>query len=314
MKLKNILFLVPALTTISCKKPNNNVLTIIAPTGAPAITLFTQANNKNFETTSKPDLLKSYMASGSYDVIVAPTNIGISSINNGANYLIAATVSFGNFYIMSTGKDNDGTMNKGDNIVIFQQNSVPDKLFSYIYNDTFKDTTYYVSDLTSAATALENKKVIAESGDYVDAHYVLLAEPKVTATLAKNIEGISLYKDLQEEFQVKSNGLSIFQASIFIKASANKTKVDKLLNEISTSINEGLINPSLIKEGMEKYSHDADAISSFFGMSSTMAYNLTYKNNALGLGYKNAKENKVGIDNFLSCFNIKESNEKIYYQ
>ncbi len=52
---------------------------------------------------------------------------------------------------------------------------------------------------------------------------------------------------------------------------------------------------------------------SLFGVAPKMAAKVTKNGNRMGLGYKRAKENKEGIDKFLSLFGIDATSEEIYY-
>ena len=118
---------------------------IVAPTGAPAVSLyhFVDDLNGNLTTSSNPDAaIIPMFQNNNYDVIVAPTDRGLNQIINlGAHYRIAATITFGNFYIVSMGTDTDNTLNKGDKVIIFQENGIPGKTFKYLYGDLGLTTT-----------------------------------------------------------------------------------------------------------------------------------------------------------------------------
>ena len=57
-------------------------LTVIAPTGAPAIAMSAFAELDGFETTTDPSTVVPLVAKGQYDVAVLPTNVGVTAINN----------------------------------------------------------------------------------------------------------------------------------------------------------------------------------------------------------------------------------------
>ena len=50
-----------------------------------------------------------------------------------------------------------------------------------------------------------------------------------------------------------------------------------------------------------------------FGVAPAMAETVLKKNNGMGLGFKYARENKEAIETFLSIFNLRDIDEKIYY-
>ena len=98
-------------------------LSVISPAGAPAVAMsyLLNSDKASFETTSNPSLLKGYFAAKTYDVVVAPTDVGIKAIQEGCEYKLAATVTNGNFYLAATGEDDNGTLDAGDSIVLFQK-------------------------------------------------------------------------------------------------------------------------------------------------------------------------------------------------
>lgn len=117
-------------------------LSLITPTGAPALAFYNHIKESKFEANSVANNVLAYFSSDEKDVIVAPTNAGINAIANGANYAIAATVTFGNFYILATGHDNDGVLNEGDRVLGFQENNVAGKVFKYLYGNLDLNMTW----------------------------------------------------------------------------------------------------------------------------------------------------------------------------
>ena len=136
-------------------------LKILAPTGAPAIAFYNYATNANFETTGSPsDVIIPAFRKGMYDVIVAPTHGGLMQIiNNQANYKIAATITFGNMYIVSMGTDTDNELNEGDRVLYFQKNDLPGKIFEYVYGD-LKLNKYAVENANNTKLVIENKGIL----------------------------------------------------------------------------------------------------------------------------------------------------------
>lgn len=125
---------------------------IVCPTGAPAVAFYNYALNENFETAAPiPQFL-----TNKYDVIVAPTHGGMDKlINANANYQIAATITFGNMYILSTGRDADNIMNKGDKVLYFSQTDLPGKVFNYLYGSLELDA-YAVPSAADTKSIIEN--------------------------------------------------------------------------------------------------------------------------------------------------------------
>ena len=287
-------------------------LKIISPTGAPAVALYGEANNPNFETNSVPSNIVPMMSKGDYDVVVLPTNAGIGAINKGVSYQIAATITFGNLFVASTGNDDDGKMDKDDKIILFQQGNVPDKIFHYVYGDEFDNAATYVADASEAAKCLLTGKDLTNNNEPVD--YVLMAEPALT-TVLNNDKGATygkatIYANLQEEYNKKSNGLEIFQASIFVNKNSDKEKIKAFLSATENSIKEALEDSTKITEALSSLDDPATK----YGVNPTVAANVLKKNNGMGIGYKGAYENKASIDNFLSLFGIGATSEEVYFK
>ena len=308
------IIILPLLTLLmtACQNKDYSSLKIVVPTGAPAIALYGEAQNPNFETNSVPSNIVAMMSKGDYDVVVLPTNAGVAAINKGVNYLIAATVTFGNLFVASTGNDDNGKMDKGDKIILFQQGNVPDKIFHYVYGDEFDENVTYAGDASEAAKCLLTGKNMVGDKESVD--YVLMAEPALTTVLG-NESGATygkaaVYANLQEEYNKKSNGLEIFQASIFVNKNSNKEQIKAFLSATESSIKNALNDPTKIEETLGSLEDPATK----YGVNPTVAAKVLKKNNGMGLGYKDAYKNKASIDSFLSLFGIGETSEEIYFK
>lgn len=284
-------------------------LSVITPTGAPALAFYDYASNNDFETNSNPNNIVAIMASGQKDVAVLPTNAGMQTIiNKAAPYQIAATISFGNFYIASLNNDADNIMDANDTIVLFQKNNVPDKIFHYLYGNELDSAIHYVNALSDAASALLTGSFISEDGNNLVPNYVMVAEPVLSTVLNKK-ENVTIFKNIQEEYKQKSNGQEMFQASVFIKNEIAKDVASSFLNKLESDIKNAIENPDLMKNGMNKI----DNAQQVFGINADMAETVLKNGNRMGLGFKLARDNKNAIENFLTIFGINNVDEKIYF-
>ena len=319
MKKYFIPLIIASMALVGCNAKNSSSevkefdrtsLSIITPTGAPALAFYNYAGLSNFETNSVPTNIVGIMAAGQKDVAVLPTNAGIQAIKGkNAPYQIAATITFGNFYIASMGNDADNEMNAGDKILLFQKGNVPDKIFHYVYGDAFDFSIYYVNAVSDAAAALISGSFTdAESGESVVPNYVMVAEPVLTNVLSKK-ENVKVYADVQAKYKEKSGNKELFQASVFVKNTLEKELVTSFLSSLKDDIEGAIADPSKLSAGMAKES----AAQEVFGVAPQMAENVLKKNNGMGLGFKYAKENKDAIETFLALFDIKDLDEKIYF-
>ena len=283
-------------------------LSLITPTGAPAVAMSylaaSTSDKVTLETTANPSLLKGYFAGKNYDVIVAPTDVGVKAIQEGCDYKLAATITSGNFYLVSTGLDENNTLDSDDSIVLFQQNGLPDKIFHYVYGDAFNSNITYVTNVAVAGTVYAAKEVTNADGVKVPVDYVLLAEPKLTAL--KITTGIT---DLSAAFAAKSQTSKVFQASIFV-INNKEPEVGNFLKDAKANIEEMLADTNKITENMSK----KDDPATFFGIAPQAAKNITNKNNGLALTYLDAYENKDAIIQYMDILGVKNVNEEVFYK
>ena len=307
MKKYSVLLLSLLLT--SCNVDSSS-LKIISPTGAPTLAFYNHSNNVNYETNSTPSNIVSMMSSSSdYDIVVIDTVSGIKAIEKGAPYKLAANITFGNFFIASTGNDENKVMDKDDTVIVFGQNKTPDLLFNYIYGNDYN--VEYVTNVQDAAKCLAAGKNMI-TGSTVD--YVFIAQPALYTILnnkeAKTYGKASVYANIQEEYKNKS-GNSVVQASVFVNSNSDHNMVKSFLKGLENDINDVLDNPELIQSNINT---EDKATSDKYGVNFAACINLLKDNNALGLGYSKAINNKENIDKFISLFNVGETNEEIYFK
>ena len=280
-------------------------LKIASPAGAPAVSLFAHLDEKEVEINAAENV-QAYMSdTADKDIVILPTNFGVNAIvNKGVGFKIAATVTFGNFYLLSTGLDEDKTLNEGDKVLAFQQNGVAGKLFNYVYGDKALEVTY----LADAATV---KNTILTANESFDYDYALLAQPVVNAIL-KNKTGYATYSNVQEDYKTKSGGKEITQASIFVKNTADVEKVKADLSTIKNDVDqllEDTLNIVNLTTSLEE-----EVVSAKLNGTSYAIKGLLDNGNQLGIGYKDAYANKANIDAFLQSLGMGATSEEIYFR
>ena len=282
-----------------CRSDKYKGLSFIVPTGAPAIAMSAFADLEGFETTTDPSTIVPLLANGKYDVAVLPTNVGVTAINvKKVPYKMLCTITFGNLYVASTGKDEDGVMGADDYIVSFQENAVPDKIFKYVYGTEFNSALNYVSSAADAAKCLKTGRNLADDSKDVD--YVFLAEPALTKVL-ETTPTASVYSNLQELYKTKSDGLMLTQASVFVKNTLEDSVVkDAIYKTIESSVNQMIKRPNKIESNMSK----VDDPATIFGVEPEYAVKTAKDGNKMGLGCKLASDIKDDINKFLTIFNV----------
>lgn len=298
MKKLMILATIP-MVLCGCRSDKYKGLSFIVPTGAPAIAMSAFADLEGFETTTDPSTIVPLLANGKYDVAVLPTNVGVTAINvKKVPYKMLCTITFGNLYVASTGKDEDGVMGADDYIVSFQENAVPDKIFKYVYGTEFNSALNYVSSAADAAKCLKTGRNLADDSKDVD--YVFLAEPALTKVL-ETTPTASVYSNLQELYKTKSDGLMLTQASVFVKNTLEDSVVkDAIYKTIESSVNQMIKRPNKIESNMSK----VDDPATIFGVEPEYAVKTAKDGNKMGLGCKLASDIKDDINKFLTIFNV----------
>ncbi len=307
MKIKSLLLSL-ILLCCSCNKTNEN-LTILTPTGAPALAFYNYLESDSFQSNSTPLNIVSSMTENGSDIVVIDTIKGVQTINSGAPYKLAATITFGNFYIASTGNDEDNIMDKDDTIILFGQNQTPDLLFHKIYGEGYN--IEYVTNVQDAAKCLvTGTNMISKS--VVD--YVFIAQPALYTVLnnanAATFGKASIYANVQEEYK-KITDKDLVQASIFVNNNSDSKVIKSFLKDLENDINSLLDEPSLLSE---KIDYNNQELTTKYGVQFAACEKLLKENNSIGLGYKVAIENKNNIDAFISLFNMETTDEEIYFK
>ena len=287
-------------------------LTIVTPTGAPVLAFYDQIANENYSRVAAEAISALWTGDASPDILVVDLTSGVKAIANGADYKLGAILTFGNFYLASTGNDEDETMDTDDRIVLFgNENMLPSRIWHYLFNDEYDDSLVYEGNAQIAAAALASGK--ASDGSDVD--YVFLAQPALFASMKKN-EKAKIYMDIQAEYKNRS-GLDMIQAALFINNRVDQETADEFLKKLEVSIAALIDNPELANEGLSVYK-DEEALTQY-GFNPAVVVNVMKQtnalgNNAMGLGFKRAIDIKDDIDAFLNVFGMDKTSEEIYFR
>ena len=143
--------------------------------------------------------------------------------------------------------------------------------------------------------------------------YVFIAQPALYTIMnnqkAPTFGKVKIYSNIQEEYFEKT-GKSIVQASLFVNNNSNRAQVKSFLKSLENDISTILETPEVIKEALDVTS---EANQTLYGINFNACIDLINDNNAIGLGYKKAIENKNNIDEFIKLFNVGETSEEIYF-
>lgn len=238
-KLFAMLFLTFILMSCTNKNENNNFkLNVLCPQGAPAMGIaktYSTYSNVNTTLVNGTAEIKSSFLTSSYDVVIAPSNLGAQIYNANESYQMFAGLSFGNIYFASTTQIlSIGDLNNKE-IVLFGKGSINDLVANYVlnYNNITSSISYMdsASDTKTAFVTNENPEKV-----------YLLAEPTMSAASialkSKNIESYNLSVTSLWNEATKLEGF--MQASIFVKKETyilHKEVVDNYVEDVKESVN-----------------------------------------------------------------------------
>lgn len=289
-KFLNLILVLLVLFGCSSKKTeveNNRVYSVLAPNGAPAISLLDLVNDTNydFDFVDGADVIQAEFSKGDKDFIIAPINLGYKLSQKTGNYELKGVVTWGNLYLISLNNENI----ENPKIAAFGEAAVPGKIVNLLVEKKIlnSDITWFPS-VQDAATAFL-------SGEFDEA---IVAEPYLTNLEFQNgeLKVIASIQDLYKE----ATGLSSYpQAAIFVNSKLvdeNSTAIDEFTSRIKISIEDMTNNP----EVLDKKLGEVDI--SMMGFNNKKIILSSYTN--LGLKYVDSNDAKEEITSLLKLFNI----------
>ncbi len=270
-------------------KTDDYSLKVLTPTGAPAVASIPLSNQgfdvsyDNGGTNIQAALIN---PTPEYDVIIAPVNLGVTLISKGSTtYRLHSVVTWGNLYLVESTKE--GALN---NLALFGENAVPGKVFESVKSLlalSVDQSTYYAS--------VSEAQQVLMSGQ---AKYALLAEPLVTASIAKAKQSgfeISIAKDVQSLWKEKNGDDNYPQAGIFVEETIydeHKTAVDAAVKSMGDYLTaHETLESDIDRIGVEKLGVPSSAI-------------IKSAWDRMNLKVVSAKDSSAQLTNFLSLFNI----------
>ncbi len=279
-------FLALGLAACSSADTSNEPISILCPTGAPALSLLGtwDLENVSVEYVDGSDILTSELAKedGEYDIIVAPTNVGAKVYGESESYNLEAVLTWGNLYLVGQ----EGTDLSTASIAAFGQNAVPGLVFNQV-EDPSLNVTWYSSVQEAQQALLTNQQQVA-----------LLAQPVAAATIAKakeNGKELTVLQDLQKLWQEKtdSEDAGYPQASLFVK-SGEEEKVEAVLDAVEEYIEEA--NEKTLTSTID------DIGAEVLGVPNTQIAVKTW--NAQNIRYVQGNDAKEDIEDFLAVFHM----------
>ncbi len=268
---------------------------ILSPSGAPAISLVPvlKEGNNTVDIVGDATALQAAMVNPEpeYDVIVAPTNLGVKLAVQGASpYKLLAVVTWGNLYIV--GSDENDLNDETKTVAAFSEQAVPGLVFKKAYGDTIAANVNF-----GYASAQETMAALLSGA----ADAALIAEPAATAAIAKGKEAGKELKIISDVQEVWGGGFPM--AAIFVKEDVyaeNKDSFDALL----TTLQE--YRDAVTDGGTEQLVSDINELGfETFGVPSAEIIGKTYTR--LNINVVKASEVKEEVDTFLEMFGVEDT-------
>jgi NitT/TauT family transport system substrate-binding protein len=230
--MKKVLAILILLLILSGCKPSESI-TMIVPYGSPELSqlYMEESNDYMVDIVQGADPLISAFGSISHDVIFAPTHLGAKMYNSMPSYLLAASIIWGNYYIIS---NTTYTLEELSNkeVVVFGQNQTSDIIIRYITTTLNITPDFIYVDSVSTATSL----FISDSS-----RIVMVAEPSLSL-IKQSMPNVKVI-DLQQAYLEITGKDSYPQSSVFIKSSLSKHIVEKIMGDLESSI--ALVNSKI---------------------------------------------------------------------
>ena len=223
--MKKVLAILILLLILSGCKPSESI-TMIVPYGTPELSQLYMEDSNDYmvDIVQGADPLISAFGSISHDVIFAPTHLGAKMYNSMPSYLLAASIIWGNYYIVSSTMYTLEELS-GKEIVVFGQNQTSDIIIRYISSTLNITPNFTYVDSVSTATSL----FLADSNKIV-----MLAEPSLSL-IKQSMPNVQVI-DLQQSYEIITGRNSYPQSSVFVKSSLSDRIVKKIMNDLESSI------------------------------------------------------------------------------
>lgn len=213
------------------------ILSVMVPSGSPALSqIYLQADLAHYDVdvVNGSDPLVAAFASGSHDVIFAPTNLGAKLYNaGGSSYRFGGTVVWGNYYLVGKGHAVfDLASMDGKSVMVFGQNQTSDIILRYLFSENaiLATLTYVDSVATATAQFLADPSLI-----------ILTAEPSLS-TLSASVVDLQVI-DLQDEYSKVAGTDSYPQAGFFFKDGIDASSAERFFEDLSDSVHSVNENP-----------------------------------------------------------------------
>lgn len=209
----------------SCKKEQ---ITMIVPAGSPQYAQLYMQHSDDYDVTivEGADPLVAAFGSISYDVIVAPINLGAKLYDSKPDYQLISVITWGSYYLISTSDINE--MDDAE-IIAFGQNQVPDAILQYVLKGYEK---------ANEITYLDSLSAVVSQFMLDDSKLYLVSEPSLSIIMAQQQYDETLQiVDIQNMYQELTGNENFPQAGVFVHHALSDRQVENIKTDYIDSIN-----------------------------------------------------------------------------
>lgn len=274
-------------------------LSIMSPKGAPAVALVPLVENgtDTIDFVDGADLLSAELVKGEYDVIVAPVNLGAMLYSKGNEaYKLYAVLTWGNLFLVG----NADAIENPEKVALFGDKAVP----GIVYNTLYGSNEAYQGEFFNAVADVQAQLLTAQYD------LGLLAEPLVTATLAKAKENnlnLTVIADVQAEWLAQTGFDNFPQAGLFIKADADEATLAQIEARYASLVEFNIsadADPATIVEPIDTIG------AAVLGVPSGALVSKAW--DGLNISVQNSTDSKEAVEAFLELFKLNALD--IYFQ
>ena len=249
MKKLSYLFMLilSVLLFVSCGKNSKPKYNVLSPSGAPAIASAAFGSKYDVTTGAQPTDLQVAFASGDYDIITAPINLGVKLYNaSKSSYKLLGVATWGNIYVAS--QRNISSVDDFDTIEAFGNGTINQLICDYVFETKTINYSYNTTIETSTQLLLDDK-------------VYLVAEPQLSSAIKESSTEIH-FLSVQDLYYEKTTLNSYPQAGIFVKSSLTDSEIEEIRDDITSYLadTKRVVSRAVAKKLLDK-DIAADAIS-----------------------------------------------------
>ena len=228
------LFLFNLILLASCSTNDDYKLTVVAPQGAPAVSVASIAvDDKDSYSFINANNIAEQFTANEKDIIIAPVNAGAKLYKAGkSTYKLGAVVTWGNLYFATKRTDISSLSDlTGKTVTLFGENTINASLAKYVLEKKGIAVSYEYK-----GSAEDTKNLLVSDANAI----VMTAEPALTAVSnqlkQQNVTVTSF--SISQLYKEVSNNSEFTQAALFIKADTienHKKALDNFLDKVKTS-------------------------------------------------------------------------------